>query len=149
MLLILDTDVVAAGVMSAAGASRYLFESVGLGALQAAASVPLMLEYEAVLKREDTLRRAAASVDDINAILDQLASVLVRVSIWYLWRPQLRDRDDDMVLEAAANAGATHIATFNLQDFGTVPLRFGIETCPPAEIARKLRAGWIHQATNR
>ncbi len=149
MLLILDTDVVAAGVMSAAGASRYLLESVGLGALKAAASVPLMLEYEAVLKREGTLRRAAASVDDIDAILDQLASVLVRVNIWYLWRPQLRDRDDDMVLEAAANAGATHIVTFNLQDFGAVPLRFGIETCRPAEIARKLRAGWIHQDANR
>lgn len=130
--------------MSAAGASRYLLESVGLGALRAAVSVPLLLEYEAVLKRDDFLRRAEASVEDIDVLLDQLASVLVQVDIWYLWRPQLRDRDDDMVLETAANAGATHIVTFNLHDFGNIPLRFGIETCRPAEIARKLRCGWVH-----
>jgi predicted nucleic acid-binding protein len=143
--LLFDTDVVAAGVMSATGASRYLFESIGLGALPAAASVPLFLEYEAVLKREETLRRAGASPDDIDAILDQLAALLVRVDIWYLWRPQLRDADDDMVLEAAPNAGATHIVTFNLQDFGTAPMRFGIETCRPADIARKLRSGRVHE----
>jgi len=105
MLLVLDTDVVAAGVMSATGASRYLLESVGLGAIAAAASVPLFLEYEAVLKRETTLLRAGATVHDIDTILDQLASVLVRVDIWYLWRPQLRDRDDDMVPSASRPAG--------------------------------------------
>lgn len=146
MLLVLDTDVVAAGVMSATGASRYLLESIGVGAVRAAASVPLLLEYESVLKREDILHRAAASLDDIDVILDQLASVLVRADIWYLWRPQLRDRNDDMVLEAAANAGATHIVTFNVTDFGPIPTRFGIETCRPAEIARQLRSGWIHDA---
>ena len=145
MLLVLDTDVVAAGVMSATGASRYLLESVGLGSLRAAVSVPLLLEYESVLKRDETLRRAAASLDDIDVILDQLAAVLVRVDIWYLWRPQLRDLNDDMVLEAAANAGATHIVTFNLTDFGTAPMRFGIDTCQPAEIARRLRSGEIHE----
>ncbi|MGD8276128.1 MAG: PIN domain-containing protein [Thiohalocapsa sp.] len=118
MLLVLDTDVIVAGVMSASGTSRMLLETVGVGALQAAASVPLFLEYESVLKREETLRRAGATVDHIDAILDQLASMLVRVEIWYLWRPQLRGRDDDMVLEAAANAGATHIVSFNLQDLG-------------------------------
>jgi putative PIN family toxin of toxin-antitoxin system len=148
MLLVLDTDVVAAGVMSAAGASRYLLESIGLGAVRAAASVPLLLEYEAVLKRDETLQRAGASAADIDVVLDQLASVLVRVDIWYLWRPQLRDRDDDMVLEAAANAGATHIVTFNVEDFGAAPNRFGIETCRPADIARGLRAGCAHDAAH-
>jgi len=146
MLLVLDTDVVAAGVMSATGASRYLLESIGIGALRAAASVPLLLEYEAVLKRDETLRRAEASAADIDVVLDQLASVLMRVDIWYLWRPQLRDRDNDMVLETAANAGATHLVTFNLRDFGSVPMRFGIETCRPAEIARELRTTWVHDA---
>jgi hypothetical protein len=63
------------------------------------------------------------------------------VPIWYLWRPQLRDVNDDMVLEAAANAAATHLATFNIRDFGTAPSRFGIALCRPAELARILRDG--------
>lgn len=145
MLVVLDTDVVAAGVMSARGASRYLLESVGIGRLRAAASVPLLLEYEAVLKRPDTLRRAGAGLADIEVILDQLAAVLTRVEIWFLWRPQLRDQGDDMVLEAAANAGATHIVTFNLRDYGLIPQRFGIAVCRPAELATQVRSGWVHE----
>ena len=107
--------------------------------------MPLFLEYESVLKRPQTLQRAGATAADIDVVLDALAAVLVRVDIWYLWRPQLRDSNDDMVLEAAANAGASHIVTFNLRDFGTVPRRFGIETCRPADLARALRSGSVNQ----
>lgn len=145
MSVVLDTDVVVAAVMSPKGASRCLLRSVGLGEVQAAASVPLFLEYEAVLKRPATLERAGATEEDIDVILDQLAAVMHRVSIWYLWRPQLRDRDDDMVLEAAANAGATHIVTFNVRDYGIAPGRFGIEVCRPADLVRNLRSGWIYE----
>jgi putative PIN family toxin of toxin-antitoxin system len=141
MLSVLDTGVVVAAVLSPTGASRYLLREVGLGHLSAAASVPLMLEYEAVLKRPETLKRAGGSVVDMDVILDQLAATMRRVAIWYLWRPRLRDRDDDMVLETAANAGATHLVTFNLRDFGDEPASFGIELCLPSDLARRLRHG--------
>jgi len=58
IVAVLDTDVIAAAVVSSTGASRFLLQEVGLGRLAAAASVPLLLEYEAVLKRPDTMRRA-------------------------------------------------------------------------------------------
>jgi hypothetical protein len=35
----------------------------------------------------------------------------------------LRDANDDMVLEAAANAAATQLVTFNARDFGVAPAR--------------------------
>lgn len=139
MIVVLDTDVLVSAVASPTGASRFLLHQIGLGRLPAAASVPLFLEYEAVLKRPETLRRAGGTVDDMDILLDQLAAVLQRALIWYLWRPQLRDANDDMVLEAAANAAATHLVTFNIRDFGTAPSRFGIVVCRPAEMARKVR----------
>lgn len=145
MLIVLDTDVVAAGVMSATGASRVLLEAVGFGVLQAGVSVPLFLEYESVLKRPETLKRAGANLDDIDIILDQLAAKMTPIQIWYLWRSQLRDLDDDMVLEAAVNASATHLITFNVRDFGSVPMRFGIEVCRPSELLRKRQSEWIHE----
>ena len=141
MVVVLDTDVIVAAVVSSTGASRFLLQEIGLGRLAAAASVPLLLEYEAVLKRPDTLRRARGTVDDIDVILDQLAATLRPVPIWYLWRPMLRDANDDMVLEAAANAAATRLVTFNVRDFGAAPARFGIEVCRPAELVRRLRDG--------
>lgn len=139
MTVVLDTDVIVSAVVSPTGASRFLLREIGLGRVSAAASVPLLLEYEAVLKRPETLNRAGGMVEDMDIILDQLAAVLQRVPIWFLWRPQLRDANDDMVLEAAANAAATHLVTFNIRDFGIAPSRFGITLCRPAEIARILR----------
>jgi predicted nucleic acid-binding protein len=141
MIVVLDTDMLVAAVMSASGASRFLLREIGLGRLTAAASVPLLLEYEAVLKRLETLQRAGATIEDMDVILDQLAATLQRVPIWYLWRPLLRDIKDDMVLEAAANGAATHLVTFNIRDFGEAPRRFDIELCPPAELARRLCDG--------
>jgi predicted nucleic acid-binding protein len=141
MIVVLDTDVVFAAVVSATGASRFLLREVGLGRLSAAASVPLMLEYEAVLKRPETLGRANATLEDMDVILDQLAATQRYVPIWYLWRPRLRDRNDDMVLEAAANAAATHLVTFNIRDFGDAPRGFGIEPCRPSDLVRLLRHG--------
>ncbi len=141
MVVTLDTDVVVSAVLSSTGASRFLLREIGLGRLTAAASVPLLLEYEAVLKRPETLRRAGGTVADMEVILDQLAATLRPVPIWYLWRPLLRDANDDMVLEAAANAAATHLVTFNIRDFGKAPSRFGIELCRPADLARSLRDG--------
>lgn len=54
-----------------------------------------------------------------------------------------------MVLEASANAGATHLVTFNPRDFGGVPTRFGIQACRPAETAARLRSGWIHEGVDQ
>ena len=139
MIVVLDTDVIVAAVVSPTGASRFLLREIGLGRLTAAASVPLFLEYEAVLKRPETLHRAGGTVADMDIILDQLAVMLQQVPIWYLWRPLLRDANDDMVLEAAANAAATHLVTFNIRDFGEGPSRFGITLCRPAQLARILR----------
>jgi len=141
MIVVLDTDVIVAATVSATGASRFLLREIGLGRLRAAASVPLMLEYEAVLKRPETLDRAGGTREDMDVILDQLAATLRRVPIWYLWRPKLRDRDDDMVLEAAANTAATHLVTFNIRDFGDAPSQFGIDLCRPSDLARILRDG--------
>ena len=141
MIAVLDTDVIIAAVVSPTGASRCLLREIGSGRLTAAVSVPLMLEYETVLKRPETMERAGGTPADMDIILDQLAATMRQVPIWYLWRPQLRDRDDDMVLEAAANAPATHLVTFNIRDFGEAPGKFGIQLCRPSELARRLRHG--------
>jgi hypothetical protein len=77
----------------------------------------------------------------MEIILDQLAAVVEHVSIWYLWRPRLKDSNDDMVLEAAANAAASHIVTFNLRDYGAVPSQFGITVCRPANLVKRIRDG--------
>ena len=68
---------------------------------------------------------------EIQVFLDGVIAMAEPVEPHYLWRPQLRDAADEMVLEVAANGKADAIVTFNLQDFGTVPRMFGIEVLLP------------------
>ncbi|MDG4604168.1 MAG: putative toxin-antitoxin system toxin component, PIN family [Defluviicoccus sp.] len=138
MKLVLDTDVVVAAVLSERGASRQILLRVVEGALAAVVSVPLMLEYEAVLKRPQHLRASGLSVDDVEIILDQLAASMQPVDLYFLWRPVLRDAEDDMVLETAVNGGADAIITFNTADFGEAPSRFGITLSRPGDLLRRL-----------
>jgi PIN domain len=70
------------------------------------ATVALFVEYEAVLTRPEHLARAEITAAEAEIALDVLAAVVEPVESHFLWRPRLRDADDDMVLEAAANGQA-------------------------------------------
>lgn len=138
MKIVLDTDVVLAAVLSERGASRQLLLQVVDRVLSAVVSVPLMLEYEAVLKRPKHLQASGLSVDDVEVILDQIAASMEPVDLFFLWRPLLRDAADDMVLETAVNGGAKMIVSFNTNDFSDVPKQFGIEVSRPGDLLRRL-----------
>lgn len=96
----------------------------------------LFLEYEDVLKRADQLQASGLLAEDVDAILNELAGLVLPVTTHYQWRPQLRDPADEMVLEAAANAQAQAIVTYNLRDFGPAKL-FGIPVLNPEQTFRQ------------
>ena len=102
------------------------------------ASVPLFAEYEAVATRPEHLEAAGATRAEVENVLDVLARFAERIEIHYLWRPRLRDPDDDMVLEAAVNGRSEAILTFNGADFGDVSGQFGIAVVTPGELLRRL-----------
>ena len=133
MLCVLDTNVLVAAVRSPAGASAEILRRVLTGSVQALCSVPLFLEYQAVLSRPEYVRAAGVVLADVENFLDVLAGAVRRVEIAYLWRPQLRDAADDMVLEVAANGQASALVTLNHRDFLPQSLGFGIAVISPAQ----------------
>jgi predicted nucleic acid-binding protein len=90
-------------------------------------SVPLLVEYQAVMTRAEHLAASKLSVGDMSVLLDAVATVCTPVRLAFLWRPTLRDPGDDMVLEAAVNGQAHAIVTFNRRDFRPAMEKFGIE----------------------
>ena len=138
MRLVLDTAVMVAAIRSEFGASRKLL----VGALEEQfvllVSTPLLLEYEAVMTRREHLDAAGISAADVVALLDAIAIVARPVRLAFLWRPAVRDANDDMVLETAANGQAEGIVTFNRRDFGGVTDRFGIPVLLPGEALSRL-----------
>ncbi len=134
--IVIDTNVFLSALRSNQGASYLLLMLIGQSALfEINLSVPLVLEYEDVAKRPGLV--PALSEGDINAILDHLCSLGHRQSIFYLWRPFLKDPKDDMVLELAVEANCDFIITFNKKDF-VGSERFGIPTLTPQEFLQKI-----------
>src|SRR5271165_3440936 len=117
MPFVVDTDVMVAALRSDRGASRQLLLAALNRQFELLLSVPLMLEYEAVLTRPEQLAACALSGTDVGRILDDLAGVARPVRLAFRWRPRLSDPDDDMVLETAINRSANAIVTFNQRDF--------------------------------
>lgn len=139
MRLVLDTDVVVAGMRSPTGASAALLLAALRGRVTLLMSVALVIEYEAVCTLSQHRSVAGLSERDCRLFLDGVAALAEPVESHFLWRPQLRDPGDEMVLEAAVNGRADAIVTFNARDFGAAPLRFGIELLNPAETLRRLK----------
>ena len=133
MKVVLDTDVLVAAIRSPRGASAALVRALQAGKLQVAASVALFVEYEATCTRAEHVLAAGLAQQDVQDFLDQLAGLVEHTEIHFLWRPQVRDPADDMVLEAAVNAMVDAIVSFNIKDFGETAKRFGIEVLLPRD----------------
>jgi len=134
----LDTNVLISGLRSNQGASFKLLSLVGTGRFAISLSVPLVLEYEDVLKRQAGAA-IALSEAEIGDVLDYLCSIGQHNRVYYLWRPFLPDPHDDMVLELAVSAECNFIVTYNISDFAGIE-RFGVEAITPKVLLERIEA---------
>lgn len=138
MKTVLDTDVIVAALRSPSGASAELLRRARQEQITLAASVSLFMEYEAVCTRPEHLEASGLSARQLDFFLDGLASIVKPVEVHFLSRPQLRDPADELVLEAAVNASARALLTFNQKHFVGVAKRFQFEVITPDEFLRSL-----------
>ena len=128
--IIIDTNVVYSALRSRRGASFRLFSLLHSGKFEINLSVPLVLEYEDVLKRKQPALSIAN--EQIEKFLDYLCQVGNCHDVYYLWRPILRDPGDDLILELAVRAACKYIVTYNKADFAGVN-EFGIQVVTAKE----------------
>jgi len=133
MDIVLDTSVLVAGLRSPRGASHNILTRLPDGEFRILLSVPLFIEYEAVLKRPEHLLATGLDEVDIDTILDMIAANAKAVMLHYLWRPMLRDPSDDMIGELAVAGSAKILVTLNFRDFRPLTRLFGIPVLSPGE----------------
>lgn len=138
MRYILDTNVIVAGLRSPAGVSAELIIQALDRAFTLLLSVSLVLEYEAICRNPAQRIMSGLTEAEISSIISALCAVSEPVSPRFLWRPQLRDPADEMVLETAVNGNADGLVTFNRRDFGDAPGNFGIALLSPRETLRRI-----------
>ncbi len=81
--IVLDTNVLYAGLYSARGKSYQLLRAIDEGRVRIALSTPLLFEYEDVLKRN----RANLNLNDaeVEVLLDNLCAIADFQAIYFLW----------------------------------------------------------------
>ena len=135
--IVLDTNILVAASRSRLGASFALLGALRSARYIALASVPLLLEYEAVLSRPEQLAASRRDLAMTAAFLDALCLCVEPVHLHYLWRPQLRDAADEMVLETALNGRADALITLNTGDFSAAA-NFRLPVLTPGHFWRQL-----------
>jgi putative PIN family toxin of toxin-antitoxin system len=129
--VVLDTNVVVSALRSRLGAPHELLSRVGISdRFQINLSVPLVLEYEEILKGQSGV--LGLTHQEIDDILNYLCSVAKRRRIFFLWRTFLRDPGDEFVLELAVEAGCDLIVTHNRRDYLGIEA-FGLRAITPRE----------------
>lgn len=138
MRLVVDTNVVIAALLSRRGASNALLVELLRGNGVWLCSVPLFIEYEAVMMRSSFRLATGHAEAALKGVLDDIASVIEPIELHFLWRPQLGDAKDEMVLETAVNGGADTLVTHNTRDFRAAVQRFDLEVETPRAVLEEM-----------
>jgi len=136
--VILDTSVLVAAARSRNGASFHLLSMLPSSQFEIALTVALFTEWQSVLTRPEHLP-PGVSANDAMGFLRYLASIAHLQDVHFLWRPFLRDPDDDMVLEGAVASGCQFIITHNVKDFKRSH-ELNVSAITPAEFLTLLRS---------
>ena len=134
--IILDTNVLFAGLYSSEGASYLILRAIERGQIRIILSTPLLFEYEDILNRKKF--ELGLSEKQIEAVLDNLCRLSDHQKIYYLWRPFLKDPNDDHILEVAVASQTEIIVTHNIKDFNGID-KFGIRAITPEQLLKEIK----------
>jgi uncharacterized protein len=115
--VVIDTNVFVSALIRADTAPRSVLRLCLQRAITPLMSTALYMEYVAVNNRDHLFNRSPLDKNERNNLLDDVMSVCDWVSIYYSWRPNLKDEGDNHVMELAVAGGASGIITGNTKDF--------------------------------
>ena len=137
MLITIDTNIVYQAPRSSNGASYALFQLIRNGEIRIALSHAILLEYEAVLTREESLKSFNMTLEDVTKVLRFIAYISEKFEPRFLFGPNLPDEDDNIFVELAVVSQSSYIITKNLKDFRNNELKFDcFQVLAPSDFLR-------------
>ena len=135
--IVVDTSVIISALIGPSGPSRKILRQCLHGKFQPLISNTLFQEYEAVSSREKILALCPLSVNEVNGLLDAFYSICQWVPVYYLWRPNLPDENDNFLVELAIAGNAECIVTNNIKDIKSSELLFpALHILTPQELLK-------------
>ncbi|OJX31320.1 MAG: hypothetical protein BGO74_00160 [Burkholderiales bacterium 68-12] len=138
MRIVLDIPVLVAASRSRNGASFQIVAMLPSTQFEIVLTIAVYTEWRAVLTRPEHLPPGATAGMALGFVR-YLASVVRWQDVPFLWRPFLRDPDDDMVLECAVASDCEFIVTHNARDFRRIE-ELNVRAVTPADFLNRLRS---------
>lgn len=135
--VVIDTSVMISALIGKRGASREVIRRCLTGGYLPLISNPLFQEYEDVSSRKRVRETCPLGAKEIRDLLNAFYSVCSWVPIYYLWRPNLKDEDDNFLIELALAGNCRTIVTNNVKDLEAAELKFkNLRILTPQRILR-------------
>ena len=123
--IVIDTNVLIGALIGKEyGANRKLLELCLQGQFKPLISYTLFSEYEDLINRPSIVELCKRSPKEINILFEGFLSTCELIKIYYLWRPNLIDEDDNYLIELAIAGNAKMLITYNIKDFAPSQLKF-------------------------
>ncbi|MGK7953481.1 MAG: putative toxin-antitoxin system toxin component, PIN family [Xenococcaceae cyanobacterium] len=138
-VIIVDTNVLIGALIGKQySANRKLIELCLLRKFQPLINDTLFLEYEAVFNRQEIIDKSPYSIQESKELFSAFLVVCQWTKIYYSWRPNLVDENDNYLIELAVAGNAGIIVTNNTKDFRQSELKF-----PQIQIKQPKEVIWL------
>ena len=123
-VVVVDTSVLISALIGEEGASREILRRCLQGEYKPLISNALFSEYEDVSGKKRIFDVCPLNTQEIRDLINSLYSVCQWVSVYFLWRPNLKDESDNFLIELALAGNANFIISHNVNDFHGAELKF-------------------------
>ena len=138
MKIVIDTSVWISALITKESKARELLRLVFQAKISPQMSEALFREYEDVMKRKKIQESTPLTLLEQNELFEAYLSSCRWNEIYYLWRPNLKDENDNFVVELAVASGAEAIITYNVKDFKDAELIFKHKIITPEDFIKEM-----------
>ena len=138
MKVVIDTSIWISALIKKECKAREILRLVFQGQIVPQISEPLFREYESVMKRKKIQTLTILTEEEQQELLEAFLSKCIWNDIYYSWRPNLKDENDNFLVELAVASGAEAIITYNVKDFKNAELVFDHIITTPEEFTRRV-----------
>jgi len=89
------------------------------------------------MKRASVRKESLLSIQEQEELFDAFLSTCTYNEIFYLWRPNLKDKNDDFLVELAVASNSRYIITENIKDLKSNELYFDFEVLTAKEFLQR------------
>ena len=137
MNVVIDANIWISALISKDGQSRDIIRLAFNDKISPQISTSLFLEYETVMNRTKIQNLCSLTPEEQNDLFQAFLSTCKWNEIFYLWRPNLADKNDDFLIELAVASNSKVIITDNKKDIGSGELKFNFEVLTPKEFLER------------